>query len=265
MTYPLTSATLSSCASAVAGSHRSQRAGRPYLSGEATSAAVSNRRGTSCHAQQRPAFEAFEEMIVTSRQKFVAVAYKILRNREDAEDAIQNASLSAFHNLRNFEGRSALTTWFTRIVVNAALMIQRKRKANWIDLHIESDAEEDTSRMERVPDPQPDPEVVCSGKESFGLVQDELEKMPPALQQALAMTYYDEMSSREACSLLGVSVGTFKSRLFRAKRQLWNRTDRFRRRQVRSKVRSAFSRIPSHFRPVALGTADTWSSQLPLT
>lgn len=67
--------------------------------------------------------QAFEELLLTSRPKFVGIAYAILRNKEDAEDAIQNASLSAFSHLRTFEGRSAFTTWFTRIVMNAALMI----------------------------------------------------------------------------------------------------------------------------------------------
>jgi len=240
---------------------------RSHPSAEAASVAVNkNRRGKFCRTQpQRQEYQAFEEMISASRPKFVAVAYRILRNREDAEDAIQNASLSAFHHMRSFEGRSALTTWFTRIVVNAALMIQRKRKTNWSDPHVEPDSTDDATWMERFPDPQPDPEVISAGKESLRLLEGELGKMTPALQQAFSMTYYDEMSSREACNLLGVSLGTFKSRLFRAKRQLWNQTRRFRRRPIENEVRSAFSRVPSHFPSVVLTTADTSSSQLPLT
>ncbi len=77
--------------------------------------------------------EAFQEMFVASRSKFVAMAHAILRNREDAEDAVQDAFLSGYRHLRSFEGRSALTTWFTRIVLNAALMIRRKRKSPWMD------------------------------------------------------------------------------------------------------------------------------------
>src|SRR6202140_1253823 len=86
--------------------------------------------------------EAFEEMFVASRQKFVATAHAILRNREDAEDAVQNAFLSAYLHLGSFEGRSALRTWFTRVVLNAALMIQRKRKP-WV---IQSLSENSNSR-----------------------------------------------------------------------------------------------------------------------
>jgi hypothetical protein len=69
-----------------------------------------------------------QELFLTSRKRFVGIAYRILRNKEAAEDAVQDAFLSACRHLREFEGRSALTTWFTRIVMNAALMMRRKRK-----------------------------------------------------------------------------------------------------------------------------------------
>src|SRR5215475_287145 len=72
--------------------------------------------------------EALEEMFAASRARFLKVAYSVLRNKEDAEDAVQDAFLSAHRNLCSFEGRAALTTWLTRIVLNAALMMRRKRK-----------------------------------------------------------------------------------------------------------------------------------------
>jgi RNA polymerase sigma factor (sigma-70 family) len=75
-----------------------------------------------------PGTDVFEQMFVASRKQFVAMAYSILRNTEDAEDAVQNAFISGYLHLRNFQGRSALKTWFTRVVLNAALMIRRKRK-----------------------------------------------------------------------------------------------------------------------------------------
>src|SRR5260370_37788259 len=68
--------------------------------------------------------DALEEMFVTSRKRFLTIAYSILRNREDAEDAVQQAFLSAYGHVRSFEGRSALRTGLTRIVLTAALMMQ---------------------------------------------------------------------------------------------------------------------------------------------
>src|ERR1700681_910547 len=71
-----------------------------------------------------------ERMYLELRPRFLALAYSILRNCEDAEDAVQEAFASAHRNFPGFEGRSAVTTWLTRIVVNAALMQLRKRKSS---------------------------------------------------------------------------------------------------------------------------------------
>jgi RNA polymerase sigma-70 factor, ECF subfamily len=79
---------------------------------------------TNSEAQQD---QTLQELFMTSRERFVRIAYRILQNKEDAEDAVQHAFLSACRCFRGFEGRSALTTWFTRIVINAALMVRRKR------------------------------------------------------------------------------------------------------------------------------------------
>jgi RNA polymerase sigma-70 factor (ECF subfamily) len=170
--------------------------------------------------------EAFHEMFVTLRPKFVTMAHAILRNREDAEDAVQNAFLLGHRHLRSFEGRSALTTWFTRIVLNAALMIQRKHRLSRIRPLPEAGISHEANWTERIPASQPDPEMVHAGRETLQFINGVLAKMKPALRQAFTMTYYDELSGSEACTLLGVSAGTFKARLFRARRQLLNQAQR---------------------------------------
>ena len=171
-------------------------------------------------------WEAVQEMFLASRPRFVALAYSILRNKEDAEDAVQNAFLSAYLHLRAFEGRSAFTTWFTRIVFNAALMIRRKRKRSWNDSEPESSTLDDTPWMEKIPAAQPDPEMVYAKEETLRLVDVLIGRMNPLLRQAFTMTYYQEMSNEEAAALLGVTSGTFKSRLFRARRHLMKRASR---------------------------------------
>ena len=170
--------------------------------------------------------EALEKMFVTSRRKFVAIAYSILRNREDAEDAVQNAFLSGHRHLRSFEGRSALKTWFTRIVLNAALMIQRKRKPSTIQPLPENSNSREVNWTENIPASEPDPEMVHTERETFECINWILGKMNPVLRQAFTMTYYDELSGKEACAVLGVSSGTFKARLFRARRQVLDQTER---------------------------------------
>lgn len=80
--------------------------------------------------------------------------------------------------------------------------------------------------MERIPASQPDPEMVQAERETLQVINEMLGKMKPALRQAFTMTYYDELSGPEACARLGVSAGTFKARLFRARRQLLNQAQR---------------------------------------
>lgn len=168
----------------------------------------------------------FEEMFVAARPKFVALAHAILRNREDAEDAVQNAFLSGCLHLRSFEGRSALSTWFTRIVLNAALMMRRKRKSSRIQPLPENRNAPELNWTEIIPASAPDPEMVCAEREIFDCINGILGKMKPLLRQAFTMTYYDELSGREASALLGVSAGTFKARLFRAKQHVFDQTER---------------------------------------
>ena len=170
--------------------------------------------------------ETFEEMFVAARPKFVAMAHAILRNREDAEDAVQNAFLSGYLHLRSFEGRSALRTWFTRIVLNAALMIQRKRKPSMIQPLPEKSNSHEVNWTENIPASEPDPEMVHAERETLQFIDGILGKMKPVLRQAFTMTYYNELSGPEACAVLGVSAGTFKARLFRARRQVLGQTER---------------------------------------
>jgi RNA polymerase sigma-70 factor (ECF subfamily) len=165
-------------------------------------------------------------MFVASRPKFIAIAYSILRNREDAEDAVQNAFLSAYRHLRSFEGRSALRTWLTRIVMNAALMTQRKRKPSAVAPLPENSNSHEVNWLESIPDSQPDPETAHAKQETFDFIGGILGKMKPKLRQAFTMTYFDELSGSEACALLGISSTTFKARLFRARRELLDQAQR---------------------------------------
>lgn len=229
-----------------------------------------NSRGSASHRSRRfaPAqpedheWEAVQEMFVALRPRFVGLAYTILRNNEDAEDAVQDALLSAYRHLRAFEGRSALTTWFTRIVLNAALMIRRKRKLSGIDSHRESSTTDDTPWTERIPASQPDPEMVHAEQETFQLIDVLLRNMSPLLRQAFTMTYYQEMSNQEAGAILGVTTGTFKSRLLRARRQLMKHAQRSLVAPIRRAMDSPYPSGKSAFEALAARSAESSSQEI---
>jgi RNA polymerase sigma-70 factor (ECF subfamily) len=228
--------------------------------------------GTSpCYQPRRPVetrpvahgLEAFQEMVLAARPKFVAIANAILRNREDAEDAVQNALLSGYLHLPSFEGRSALTSWFTRIVINAALMIRRKRKSDWMKSQSETSTSDDVGWMQRIPTSQPNPEMVYAKRETFQFINEALGKMKPALRQAFTMTYCEEISGPEARALLDVSTAAFKSRLLRARRQLLNQVQRIRVARIRSATPSFADNSP--FQPLAARQSEIGSSEVPLS
>lgn len=186
-------------------------------------------------------WEAIHEMFVAGRPRFFRLAYSILRNKEDAEDVVQDAFFSACRHLRAFEGRSAFTTCFTRFVFNAALMVRRKQKPSWTEAHAEPLGADDTSWMEKIPASQPDPEMFYAESETFQWIEVRLGTMSPILRQASTMTYYDELSNEEAGALLGVTTGIFKLRLLRARRHLMNEARRSAFAPIRTAVHSQFS------------------------
>jgi RNA polymerase sigma-70 factor, ECF subfamily len=137
---------------------------------------------------------------------------------------VQDAFVSACRHFDKFEGRCALTTWLTRIVMNAALMARRKRKNARCSFQ-EMDAAM-SSFVETAPDTQPDPELAYSRAESYEILEAHLKELNLLLREAVVTTYYDELSVTEASSAVGVSPGTYKTRLFRARRLLQQRASR---------------------------------------
>jgi RNA polymerase sigma-70 factor, ECF subfamily len=183
--------------------------------------------------------EAFKEMFVASQPKFVAIAQRIVRNREDAEDAVQNAFISGYRHLHAFDGRCALSTWFTRIVMNSALMILRKRRLG------ENARCQEVEWIENIPSSQPYPETVHTEWQTLEIIEGILGKMKPLLRQAFTMTYFEELSSTEACAVLGVPLGTFKARLRRARLQVCGQTERALTAPLRRKNLSTYAVLKS--------------------
>jgi len=138
--------------------------------------------------------EALEEMYSELRHRFEAIAYSILGNREDAGDAVQDALLSAYLNLRNFEGRSKLGTWFTRIVVNSSLMLLRKRKAARLRFVPEPSDSTVDSWIERIPELRPDPEMIYAEQETSQLVDELLGGTSSLLSEAFRLRHFEGLS-----------------------------------------------------------------------
>ena len=164
--------------------------------------------------------EALDKLLATYRLLLYRQALQIVGNPEDAEDALQDAFLNAVRHLNQFEGRSKLSTWLTRIVINAALMVRRSRHT-YREASLEDwQSNDDGKAPLEIPDLQPDPEQVCSLSELGALVNEQFNLLSPGLRSAFQLRFIDGLSCVEAGQSLGISVSAVKSRVVRARRQL---------------------------------------------
>jgi RNA polymerase sigma-70 factor (ECF subfamily) len=145
------------------------------------------------------------------------VTRRIVRNREDAEDAAQECFLNAFVHLKDFDGRSQFATWLTRIAINAALMKLRKnRRAQEVALD-EPNASSEPVAQREFRDDAPDPEESCSLRERRRIVKSAISALRPRARNVVELFHLQEHSIRETAQILGISTGAAKARMFHAK------------------------------------------------
>ena len=159
----------------------------------------------------------FGELCERHMKKVSCVTRRIVRNREDAEDAAQECFLNAFVHLKDFDGRSQFATWLTRIAINAALMKLRKnRGAREVPIDEPNPSSEPVAQREFRND-APDPEKSCSLRERERIVKSAISGLRPRARNVVELIHLQEHSIRETAQILGISTGAVKTRMFHAK------------------------------------------------
>ena len=148
------------------------------------------------------------------------IALRRLRNVEDAEDAVQEALLSAYKHIEQFEGRSQLSSWLTRIVINTAGMKLRRRWPQEVVSLDESPKESETTFANQLVDPRPNPETICAQTELEEMLSSAIAQISPKLRVAFQMRELAGLSTRETADALNVKTTTLKSRVKRARAAL---------------------------------------------
>jgi RNA polymerase sigma-70 factor, ECF subfamily len=164
--------------------------------------------------------DAQEHLFGRSADQLYRAAYSVLRNKEDAEDAVQEALCKAYTSLGSFQGRSSFSTWLTRIVINAALMARRRKCA-----HPEASLDEILdSPLQRlslgVADARPTPEKACAMNEDSALIEKHVRQLPALLRTAFRLRATYGLTIPESSSALGIRVSTYKARVSRARQKL---------------------------------------------
>jgi RNA polymerase sigma-70 factor (ECF subfamily) len=149
------------------------------------------------------------------------IAARLVGNAADAEDAVQDAFVSAYTHVDQFRGQAQISTWLTTIVINAARMkVRRRPRQTHIPLD-QQDREHDHAPLsEMLPDRRPSPEELCRSWELAERLAQASTELSPTLSGTFQLSEVDGLSTRETAQVLGIPHGTVKARVARARRKL---------------------------------------------
>jgi RNA polymerase sigma-70 factor (ECF subfamily) len=177
-------------------------------------------------AAKRGDAAAFEELVNRYEGKIFRLTMNITRNREDAEDAMQDAFLKSYSHLKDFQEDSRFYTWLVRIAANEALMRLRKRRPNQFSLDEPIEGDEDLMPRE-LEDWGPSPEQRFAQTEMREILNEVIDKLEPDFRLVFVLRDIEELSTEETASTLGISIPAVKSRLLRARLKLRQKLDRY--------------------------------------
>jgi len=164
---------------------------------------------------------AYESLIHRFQQPVFALAMRLLENQGEACDVVQEVFIKVFRNVGNFRGQSSLKTWIYRITVNEAHNARR-----WFFRHrrreVELDHAPDDARdwKEIIADGSRSPFDVAFDREQHVMIEAALERINPIFREAVVLRDITDLSYEEIADVLGLSLGTVKSRILRGREAL---------------------------------------------
>jgi len=171
-------------------------------------------------AAKRGKSEAFEALFEAHRERLFRSAFCITRNREDAEDALQDSLLRAFVHINSFHGRSSFSTWLTRIVINSALMIRRKNR-NARQISADDLLHSGDSKLHlQIPDRSPNPEQRYVEGERRRILHKAIGGLRPRIRAVVEIGHLQERPMKETARVLDISLAAAKGRFFHARTAL---------------------------------------------
>jgi len=169
---------------------------------------------------QRGQSELFYELVRPYERRVYAAALAILRNQQDAEDAVQEAMLKAFANIRQFRAESRFSTWLIQITVNESLM-RRRRERTVVMEGIDDRREEDSDYAPRdFADWREIPSEALERKEVRQRLGEALATLDRKYREVFVMRDMEQLNIQETAEALGISVASVKTRLLRARLML---------------------------------------------
>jgi RNA polymerase sigma-70 factor (ECF subfamily) len=163
--------------------------------------------------------QAFEFLVKRYEAKTFRVAFRMTRNREDAQDVVQESFRKAFTHLDRFQERSSFSTWLTRIAINEGLMsLRRSRARREVSVDDMKSATEDLFLL-GAPDRGKNPAEIYEQLEAERILCEAMNHLSAESRTAVRLEL-EERTVREIAEILGLGISTLKSRLLRARRKL---------------------------------------------
>jgi len=163
--------------------------------------------------------QAFEFLVKRYEAKTFSVAFRITRNREDAQDVVQQSFHKAFVHLDSFQEKSSFSTWLTRIVINEGLMcLRRNRSRKEISLD-DGKSEPEELFPVKIVDRGKNPAEIYEQRENEHILCEAMNQLSAEFRTVVCLQL-EERTVREAADILGLRMGTLKARLFRARQKL---------------------------------------------
>ena len=165
--------------------------------------------------------EAVAYVLGANNQRLFRAAWSILKDRGEAEEALQAAYVSAFSSMNRFEGRSSLATWLTRIVINEALGRLRSERRRRMRLEAEGVSVLDAYREKLMRGSDTSPADVTIAREQLRLLLERaVADLPDVFRTVFVLREIDGLSVQDTAGVLNIPAATVKTRLLRAKRRL---------------------------------------------
>lgn len=181
---------------------------------------------------RRQDLEAFGKIVDAYQNRVFGFVRRMVRDADEAADLSQEVFIRAFQSFSRFDGRSSLRTWLFRIAYN--LCIDRARKLSRAPSEYSFEAAGDEEQAYEVPDSRWDPETIVMDDELAKVVDEGISTMSEKLRGVLMLHDRDDLAYDEIASILGVPVGTVKSRLFLARAHLQGVVSTYLSREVKS-------------------------------
>ncbi|HHV79329.1 MAG TPA: sigma-70 family RNA polymerase sigma factor [Firmicutes bacterium] len=168
--------------------------------------------------------DAFGLLVKDYERKVYAIAYRMLGDGEDAKDLAQEAFVRLYVSMKSFQGECSFSTWVYRIVSNLCIDRLRRKGKELARCSLDAPVQGDEDEFQRqVPDMSPGPEEIAERVELQEAVREGILSLPPEYRAMIVLRDVNGLSYEEIGEILGLNVGTVKSRLWRARQELSRR------------------------------------------